>query len=143
MLQNTLSLQVDHDRHQVLVNPAGDRTQLQHMGRHLYLIACPSEHSLSPCFTGSLSQVSFLPADKELHEQRLAYRSSSSSDLDEVTSKHQLAQDSLQPVLQAASAVEDAISFQHVTSKDEVAAKGGEPKVSFYPKPRQPQPLAT
>ena len=57
MLQDTLSLQVDHGPSQVLVNQAGDRTQLQHMGRHLYLIACPSEHSLSPCVIGSLSQV--------------------------------------------------------------------------------------
>ena len=94
MLQNALSLQIDHDCQHVLVNSAGARTQLQHMGRHLYLIACPSQHSLSPCFIGSLSQViGFLPADKELHEQRLAYRSSSSTDLDEDIGEYQAEQD--------------------------------------------------
>ena len=70
--------------------------QLEYMGRHLYLIACPSQHGLSHCFTGSLSQViGFLPADKELHEQMLASRSSSSTDLDEDPSKPQVEQDSL------------------------------------------------
>ena len=45
---------------------------------------------------GSLSQViGFLPADKELREQMLASRSSSSIDLDEDPSKSQVEQDSL------------------------------------------------
>ena len=114
------------------------------MGRHLYLIACPSQHSLTSCFIGSLSHVSgFLPADKELHEQRPAYRSSSSSDLDEDTSKHQVEQDSCQPVLRTASEDDSDLSFPHVTSKDEVAVAGGEPKVSCCPEPRQPQQQLT
>ena len=90
MIKSSLSLHVEHDLQHFLVNPAGDKTQLEHMGRHLYMIACPSQHGLSHCFIGSLSQViGFLPADKELHEQKLASRSSSSIDLDEDTSKQQ------------------------------------------------------
>ena len=73
MKKGSLSLHVEHDLQHFLVNPAGDRTQLEHMGRHLYLIACPSQHGLSQCFPGNLSQViGFLPEDKELHEQELA-----------------------------------------------------------------------
>ena len=144
MLQSALSLQIDHDCQHVLVNSAGARTQLQHMGGHLYLIACPSQHSLSSCFIGSLSQmIGFLPADKELHEQRLAYRSSSSPDLDEDIGDYQAEQDRQQHVLPEAFHDNDDLSFQHAPSTEEVAAIGGEPKVSFYPKPRQPQLLVT
>ena len=75
IIKNRLRLQVEHDSQHALVNPAGDRTQLEQMGRHLYMIACPSQHGLSRCVIGSLSQViGFLPEDKELHEQRLASR---------------------------------------------------------------------
>ena len=96
MIKDSLSLRVEHDLQHFLVNTAGDRTQLVHMGRHLYLIACPSQHGLSHCFPGSLSHViGFLPADKELHAQELASRSSSSIDLDEDTSKQQVEQDNL------------------------------------------------
>ena len=93
MIKDSLSLHVEHDLQHVLVNTAGDRTQLVYMGRHLYLIACPSQLGSSPCFPGSLSHVSgFLPADKEFREQELASRSASSNDLDEDTSKHQARQ---------------------------------------------------
>ena len=148
MLQNALSLQIDHGCQHVLVNSAGAQTQLQHMGRHLYWKACPSQHSLSPCVIGNLSQViGFLPADKELHEQRLAYTSSSSTDLDEDIGTHQAEQDRLnfpcQHVLPEAFHEHDDLSFQHVPSTEEVAAQGGEPKVSFYSKSRQPQLLVT
>ena len=96
MIKDSLSLHVEHDLQHFLVNPAGDGAQLEHMGRHLYLIACPSQHGLSQCFIGSLSQViGFLPEDKELHEQELASSSSSSIDLDEDPSKQQVEQDSL------------------------------------------------
>ena len=57
MIKDRLSLHVEHDFQHFLVNPAGDRTQLEHMGRYLYFIACPSQHGLSQCFPGSLSQV--------------------------------------------------------------------------------------
>ena len=135
MFRNALSLHIDHDCQHVLVNSAGERTQLQHMGKHLYLIACPSQHSLSPCFIGNLSQViGFLLADKELHEQRLAYRSSSSTDLDEDIGEYQAEQDrECQHVLPETFHDNDDLSFQHVPSTGEVAAIGGEPKVSFYP----------
>ena len=96
MIKNSLSLHVKHKQKHYLVNPAGDTTQLEYMGRHLYLIACPSQHGLSHCFTGSLSPVlGFLPPDKELHEQMLASRSSSSNDLDEDPNSSQVEQDSL------------------------------------------------
>ena len=139
IIKNSLNLQVEHDLQHVLVNPEGDKTQLEHMGRHLYLIACPSQHGLSPCFTGSLSQViGFLPADKELHEQMLASRSSSSTDLDEDPSKQQVAQNSLnfccQHVLPAAFDEKDNLSFELVPSKGEVADSGGElQSTSFHP----------
>ena len=107
MIKDSLSLRMEHDLQHVLVNSAGDNTQLEHMGKHLYMIACPSQHGLSQCFVGSLSQViGFLPADKELHEQRLASTSSSSILLDEDNSEQQVEQDSLnfqcQHVLQEA-----------------------------------------
>ena len=129
MIKNSLSLHVEHNGLHVLVNSAGDQTQLEFIGRHLYLIACPSQHGSSHCFIGSLSQViGLLPADKELHEQMLASRSSSSFDLDEETSE--------------ASEEDDDLSFDLVPGKGEVADTGGEPKVSFYPKclqqPKQP-----
>ena len=67
MIQDSLSLTIDHDFQHCLVNPAGDKTKLEHVGRHLYLIACPSQHGLSPCFFGNVSQVTgFLPEDKQL-----------------------------------------------------------------------------
>ena len=65
MIKANLSLHIEHDLQHFLVNPAKDRTQLEHMGRHLYLIACPSQHGLSQCFIGSLSHViGILPEDK-------------------------------------------------------------------------------
>ena len=139
MIKNSLSLHVEHDLQHFLVNPAGDRTQLEHIGRYLYMIACPSQHGLSKCFIGNLSQVNgFLPAGKELHEQSLASRSSSSIDLDEDASKHQVEQDSLtfqcQHVLPAAFDDNDDLSFNLAPCKGEVADTGGDPKVSFYPK---------
>ena len=74
MIRDRLSLHVEQDFQHVLVNSAGDKTQLEHVGRHLYMIACPSQHGSSHCFIDSLSQViGFLPADKELHEQRSSF----------------------------------------------------------------------
>ena len=80
-----------------LSTPAGDRTQLEYMGRHLYLLACPSQQGLSQCVIGSLSQqvIGFLPANKELHEQKLASRSYSSMSLHEASEEPQDEQDSL------------------------------------------------
>ena len=139
MIKDSLSLHVERDLQHFLVNTAGDRTQLEHMGRHLYLIACPSQHGLSQCFPGSLSHaIGFLPADKELHEQELASRSSSSIVLDEDTSKPQVEQDSLifqrQQVLQTAFDEKDDPIFDLTPSKEEVADLGGELQAhSFHP----------
>ena len=86
ILQHSLSLHVEHDLdlQRSLVNPAGDKTQLERMGKHLYLLACPLQHGLSTCIPGSLSEaIGLLPEDKEIHDQHVASRSSSSIDLDE------------------------------------------------------------
>ena len=73
MIKDSLSLQI-HDFQHVFVNSAGDKTKLEHMGRHLYMIACPSQHGSSHCVKGSLSTViGFLPQDKELHEQKFSF----------------------------------------------------------------------
>ena len=53
VINESLSLHVEHDSQHGLVNPAGDKTQLEHMGRHLYMIACPSQHGL--CLNASLA----------------------------------------------------------------------------------------
>ena len=144
MIKNSLSLHAEQDMPHFLVKPAGDTTQLEHIRRHLYMIACPSQHGLSHCFIGSLSHViGFLPADKELHEQSLASSSSSSTDLDEYTSKHQRAQDSLafqcQYVVPLALLEHEDLSFELSSGKEEVADTGGELRAqSFYPKLSRP-----
>ena len=140
MIKNSLSLHTEQDISHFLVNPTGDTTQFEHTGRHLYMIARPSQHGLSPCFIGSLSHViGFLPADKELHEQSLASSSSSSTDLDEDTTKHQRAKDSLtsqcQYVVPIALVEHEDLSFALRSGKEEVADTGGELRAqSFYPK---------
>ena len=140
MIKNSLSLHVEHDQKHPLANPAGDTTQLEYMGRHLYLIASPSQHALSHCLTGRLSHViGFLPADKELHEQMLASRSSSSTDLDEDPSQPQ------EHVVSATVVEHDELSLELSTGKGEFADSGGELRVqSFYPKLSRPtkQPSA-
>ena len=81
IFQHNLSLIFEHGQ-SFLVNKAGRRTQLQQKGEQLYLVACPCQHGLSTGFRGSLSDVvGFLPEDKELHEQKVALQSSSSTDL--------------------------------------------------------------
>ena len=55
---------------------------LRKAGKHLYLVAFPFQHGLSHCGKGSLPEpIGFLPEDKELHDQKLAWQSSSSTDL--------------------------------------------------------------
>ena len=81
ILQHNLSLQV-HDRDTFLVNLAGSKTQLERRGRHLYMMAFPSELGLNHCVQSSLSDmIGLLTEDKELHAQSLASRSSSGTDL--------------------------------------------------------------
>ena len=142
MIKNSLSLHTEQDLPHFLVNPAGDITQLEHIGRHLYMIACPSQHGLSHCFIGNLSHViGFLLADKELHEQSLASRSSS-IDLDQDISNHQRTQDSLtlqcQYVVPLALVEHKDLSSELSSGKEEVADTGGELRQSFYPKLSRP-----
>ena len=47
IMQHNLSLSFEHDQ-TFLVNQAGKRTQLEHVGRHLYLVACPFQHGCLP-----------------------------------------------------------------------------------------------
>ena len=113
LLEHNLSL-IGHNDRTFLVNSAGKRTQLQHKGEHLYLVACPFQHGLSTCSRGSLPEViGFLPEDKELHDQELALQSSSSTDLVEDKS------------VLAALHVHDQSSFVCVLC-EEVAVSGGE-----------------
>ena len=130
MIKDRLSLHVEQDLQHFLVNSAGGKTQLEHMGRRLYLIACPSQYGLPQCFPGSLSHViGFLPEDKEFHEQKVTSRSSLRFDLAEDTSQQLVQQDSLifqcPQVLQPAwDAKRDPI-FDLMPSKGEVAVSGG------------------
>ena len=74
ILKDSLSLHVGQNSGAFsLVNPVGERTKLEHMGKHLYMIACPSQHGLTNCLLGSLSHaIGFLPADQELQTQKTA-----------------------------------------------------------------------
>ena len=65
ILKDSLSLHVGQNSEHFLVNPVGERTKLEHAGKHLYMIACPSQRGLSNCFLGNLSHaIGFLPADQ-------------------------------------------------------------------------------
>ena len=55
MLHESLSLHLGHDSKHFLVASGGERTQLEHKGKHLYLIACPSKVGSSNLVTCSLS----------------------------------------------------------------------------------------
>ena len=129
LTQHNLSLSFEHDQ-RFLVDKTGKRTQLEHMGRHLYLVACPLEHGLSTFFRGSLSDViGFLPEDKEIHEQETALRSSSSTDLVEDRS------------FSESLHVHDQSSFVCVLCHEEVAVSGGElSDTSLHPCQQSKQP---
>ena len=131
LMQHNLSLSFEHDQH-FLVDKTGKRNQLEHMGRHLYLVACPLQHGLSTCFRGSLSDViGFLPEDKEIHEQETALRSSSSTDLVEDRS------------FSESLHVHDQSSFVCVLCHEEVAVSGGElSATSFHPCQQSKQPTS-
>ena len=106
------------------------------MGRHLYLIALPSQHGLSQYVPGSLSHViGFLPEDKALHDEKVSFRCSSSFHLnadtgpqiDQPTSFTCLCQQDLQLACDAKSDP----SFDLMPSKGEVAISGGELRPSL------------
>ena len=138
LMPHHLSLSFEHDQ-RFLVNKAGQRIQLEHMGRHLYLVASPFQHGLSTCFSGSLSDViGFLPEDKELHEQEIALESSSSTDLVEDQKQEQDEQDSLNfqchSVLHSSFREHVKGSFVCALCDEEVAVPGGElSDTSFHP----------
>ena len=149
LLQESLSLHVGQNSKHYLVSPGGARTQLEHMGKHLYLIACPSQLGSSNCILSSLSRViGFLPSDRKLENQKVALSSSSSSpDLVEELAQPEASKDSwnlqCHPVLEEASEEESEPSFDLVPGREEVADAGGEPQsTSFHPKylrqPKQP-----
>ena len=80
MLHESLSLLVGQNSKYYLVAPGGERTQLEHKGKHLYLIACPSKLGSPNCILSNLSKViGFLPSDKKLDNQKVALSSSSPS----------------------------------------------------------------
>ena len=147
LMQHNLSLSFEHDQ-RFLVDKTGKRTQLEHTGRHLYLVACPLQHGLSTCFSRSLSDVlGFLPEDKELHEQEIALRSSSSTDLVEDQKQKQDEQDSLN--FQCHSVLPPSFhelvkgSFVCVLCHEEVAVSGGElSATSFHPCQQSKQPTS-
>ena len=55
-MQEGLSLQRSINNEHYLVNKAGERTQLQQRGHHLYIESCPCESELIPCRGSSLSE---------------------------------------------------------------------------------------
>ena len=136
LLQESLSLHVGQNSKHYLVSPGGARTQLEHMGKHLYLIACPSKLGSSNCILSSLPRViGFLPADMKLENQKVALSSSSSgSDLVEDLTEQEASKDgwNLQchPVLEEASEEEAEPSFDLVPGREEVADAGGEPSAA-------------
>ena len=149
LLKESLSLHVGQNSKHYLVSPGGARTKLRHMGKHLYLIACPSQLGSSTCTVSSMSQViGFLPADSELEDQKVAVSPSSPCpDLAEESTQQEASKNSLDlqchPVLEEASEEEDEPSFDLVPGREEVADAGGEPQsTSFHPKylrqPKQP-----
>ena len=147
MLHESLSLHVGQNSKHYLVSPGGERTQLEHKGKHLYLIACPSKLGSSNCILSSLSRViGFLPSDRKLENQKVALSSSSSSsDLVEDLTEQEASQDSwnlhCHPVFEEASEDDSEPSFDLVPGREEVADAGGE-STSFHPKylrqPKQP-----
>ena len=65
-MQEELSLQRSINNEHYLVNKAGERSQLQQRGHHLYIEACPCESGLITCRGSSLSeQIGSLLDDKE------------------------------------------------------------------------------
>ena len=148
MLQESLSLHLGHDSKHFLVASGGERTQLQHKGKHLYLIACPSKLGSSNLFACSLSNVvGFLPSDMQLDHDDALSLSSSSTDLVEDLAPQEASQNDswnlhCHPVFEEASEDDSEPSFDLVPGRQEVADAGGEPQGSFRPtylrQPKQP-----
>ena len=71
-MQEQLSLQRGSNNEHYLVNVAGERTQLQQRGHHLYLEACPREFGLITCMRSSLPQENGNLLDDEDSDQQVA-----------------------------------------------------------------------
>ena len=148
LLHESLSLHLGHDSGHFLVASGGERTQLQHKGKHLYLIACPSKPGSSHHLTCSLSNVvGFLPSDMQLdHDDALSLSSSSTDLVGDLVPPEASLEDSwnlhCHPVFDEASEDDSEPSFDLVPGREEVADAGGEPHGSFRPaylrQPKQP-----
>ena len=148
LLHESLSLHLGHDSGHFLVASGGERTQLQHKGKHLYLIACPSKPGSSHHLTCSLSNVvGFLPSDMQLdHDDALSLSSSSTDLVGDLVPQEASLEDSwnlhCHPVFEEASEDDSEPSFDLVPGREEVADAGGEPHGSFRPaylrQPKQP-----
>ena len=71
-MQEQLSLQRGSNNEHYLVNIAGEQTQLQQRGHHLYLEACPCESGLITCMRSSLPQENGSLLDDEDSDQDAA-----------------------------------------------------------------------
>ena len=71
-MQEQLSLQRGSNNDHYLVNLAGEKTQLQQRGHHLYLEACPCEFGLISCMRSSLPQENGSLLDDEDSDQDAA-----------------------------------------------------------------------
>ena len=149
LLHESLSLHLGQDSKHFLVAPGGERTKLEHKGKHLYLIACPSKLGSSNLVLSSLSHVSgFLPSDMQLdHDDALSSSSSSTDLVEDLAQPEASSKDTwyshCHPVFEEASEDDSEPSFDLVPGRKEVADAGGEPQSeSFHPKylrqPRQP-----
>ena len=148
LLHERLSLHLGDSKH-FLVAPGGEKTKLEHKGKHLYLIACPSQLGSSNLISSSLSNVvGFLPSDMQLdHDDALSLSSSSHDLVDDHAQPEASPNDSwnlhCHPVFEEASEDESEPSFDLVPGRKEVADAGGEPQSeSFRPtylrQPKQP-----
>ena len=149
MLHESLSLHLGHDSKHFLVASGGERTQLEHKGKHLYLIACPSKLGSSNLIMSSLSNVvGFLPSDMQLdHDDALSLSSSSTDLVEDLAPQEASSKDAwyshCHPVFEEASEDDSEPSFDLVPGRKEVADAGGEPQSeSFQPKYLR-QPRAT
>ena len=71
-MQEQLSLQRGSNNDHYLVNLAGEKTQLQQRGHHLYLEACPCEFGLITCMRSSLPEENGSLLDDKDSDQQVA-----------------------------------------------------------------------
>ena len=142
LLQESFSLHLGHDSKHYMVAPGRGRTKLQHKGKHLYLLACPSKLGSPKPILNSLSHVDgILPSDQQLdnHDSALSSSASCHELVDDDLSEQEAFEDvwytQCHPVFEEeASEHESEPSFDLVPGRKEVADAGGEPQSeSFNP----------